>query len=255
MTKAQILDQIIEKKQEELAQLIETYKEVEKKRDQMYFEIIQEYFGGEFTLDDVYFKHDYGTSFELKRPHDQYDYDKELVTIRVREDWKTSEFINIETSMYSTNDNSQWELERLFTAGEVAKVLLDHGDDIVAKFNSYKESFSEEYSAAHKAKWACESDISKLKDEKNQTFLDIAKSLLDGEGLVFDKEKKGSIDIKWDWTIRGITSAKILSKTASGKSADIEISCYGETPRVYEKVRTSNIDVLLWQYRDYVINA
>lgn len=255
MTKAQILDQIIEKKQEELAQLIETYKEVEKKRDQMYFEIIQEYFGGEFTLDDVYFKHDYGTSFELKRPHDQYDYDKELVTIRVREDWKTSEFINIETSMYSTNDNSQWELERLFTAGEVAKVLLDHGDDIVAKFNSYKESFSEEYSAAHKAKWACESDISKLKDEKNQTFLDIAKSLLDGEGLVFDKEKKGSIDIKWDWTIRGITSAKVLSKTASGKSADIEISCYGETPRVYEKVRTSNIDVLLWQYRDYVINA
>lgn len=255
MTKAQILDQIIEKKQEELAQLIETYKEVEKKRDQMYFEIIQEYFGGEFTLDDVYFKHDYGTSFELKRPHDQYDYDKELITIRVKEDWKTSEFINIETSMYSTNDNSQWELERLFTAGEVAKVLLDHGDDIVAKFNSYKESFSEEYSAAHKAKWACESDISKLKDEKNQTFLDIAKSLLDGEGLVFDKEKKGSIDIKWDWTIRGITSAKVLSKTASGKSADIEISCYGETPRVYEKVRTSNIDVLLWQYRDYVINA
>ena len=40
--------------------------------------------------------------------------------------------------MYSTNDNSQWELERLFTAGEVAKVLLDHGDDIIAKFNSYK---------------------------------------------------------------------------------------------------------------------
>ena len=255
MTKAQILDQIIEKKQEELAQLTETYKEVEKKRDQMYFEIIQEYFGGEFTLDDVYFKHDYGTSFELKRPHDQYDYDKELITIRVKEDWKTSEFINIETSMYSTNDNSQWELERLFTAGEVAKVLLDHGDDIVAKFNSYKESFSKEYNAAHKAKWACEADISKLRDEKNQTFLDIAKSLLDGEGLVFDKEKKGSIDIKWDWTIRGITSAKILSKTASGKSADIEISCYGETPRVYEKVRTSNIEALLWQYRDYVINA
>ena len=177
MTKAQILDQIIEKKQEELAQLTETYKEVEKKRDQMYFEIIQEYFGGEFTLDDVYFKHDYGTSFELKRPHDQYDYDKELITIRVREDWKTGEFINIETSMYSTNDNSQWELERLFTAGEVAKVLLDHGDDIIAKFNSYKESFADEYKAAYEAKWTCESDISKLRNEKNQTFLEIASSL------------------------------------------------------------------------------
>lgn len=255
MTKAQIIDQIIEKKQEELATLTETFKEVEAKRDEMYFEIIKEYFGGEFTLDDVYIKHDYGTTFEVKRPHDSYDYDKELLTIRFKEDWKTGEFTDIETSMYSTNDNSQWELERLFTAGEVAKVLLDHGDDIVAKFNSYKESFSEEYGTAQKAKWACETDIQKLKDEKNQSFLDIAKGLLEGEGMTFDGDRKGEIDLRWDWTLRGITSAKILSKTASGKSADIEISQYGGEPRKYEKVRMSNIDVLLWQYRDYVINA
>ena len=255
MTKAQIIDQIIEKKQEELATLTETFKEVEAKRDEMYFEIIKEYFGGEFTLDDVYFKHDYGTTFEVKRPHDSYDYDKELLTIRFKEDWKTSEFTDIETSMYSTNDNSQWELERLFTAGEVAKVLLDHGDDIIAKFNSYRESFSEEYGAAQKAKWACETDIQKLKDEKNQSFLDIAKGLLEGEGMTFEGDRKGEIDLRWDWTLRGITSAKILSKTASGKSADIEISQYGGEPRKYEKVRMSNIDVLLWQYRDYVINA
>ncbi len=255
MTKAQIIDQIIEKKQEELALLTETFNEVEKKRDSMYFEIIQEYFGGEFTLDDVYFDHDYGTSFVVKRPHKEYNYDKEMITLRFRDDWKTGEFTNIETSMYSTNDNSQWELERLFTAGEVAKVLLDYGDDIIAKFNSYKESFKEEYSAAQKAKWLAEGDIQKLKDEKNETYLTKAKNLLEGEGLVFDKDKKGSIDLRWDWTLRGITSAKILSKTASGKSADIEISTYGETPRVYEKVRMSNIDVLKWQYRDYVINA
>lgn len=255
MTKAQIIDQIIEKKQEELATLTETFKEVETKRDQMYFEIIQEYFGGEFTLDDVYFHHDYGTTFVVKRPHKEYNYDKEMITLRFKDDWRTGEFTDIETSMYSTNDNSQWELERLVTAGEVAKVLLDHGDNILAKFNSYKESFSEEYGAAHKAKWSCEADISKLKDEKNQSFLDIAKSLLEGDGLVFDKEKKGTIDIKWDWTLRGITSAKILSKTTSGKSADIEISQYGEAPRLYEKVRMSNIDTLLWQYRDHVINA
>ena len=255
MTKAQIIDQIIEKKKEELATLTETFKKVETKRDQMYFEIIQEYFGGEFTLDDVYFKHDYGTTFVVQRPHDSYDYDKELLTIRFKEDWKTGEFTDIDTSMYSTNDNSQWELERLFTAGEVAKVLLDHGDDIIAKFNSYKESFSEEYSKARNAKWTCEGDIQKLKDEKNQTFLDIAKGLLEGEGMTFDGDRKGEIDLRWDWTLRGITSAKIISKTASGKSANIEISQWGEAPKVYEKVRTSNIDVLLWQYRDFVINA
>ena len=246
MTKAQIIDQIIEQKQKELKELTKIYVEVEKKRDAQYFEIIQEYFGGEFTLDDVYIKHDYGTSFQVTRPHDKYDYDKEILTLRFRDDWRTGEFTEVETSMYSTNDNSQWELERLVTSGEVARVLLDYGDDIIAKFNSYKESFSEEYNAAQKAKWSAEGDLQKLKDEKNQTYLDIATSLLNSDGLEFSNDKKGTIDIKWDWTLRGITSAKILSKTASGKSADIEISCYGETPRVYEKVRMSNIDALKW---------
>ena len=79
MTKAQILDQIIEKKSQELKQLTKTYVEVEKKRDAQYFEIIQEYFGGEFTLDDVYFNHDYGTTFVVKRPHKEYNYDKEMI--------------------------------------------------------------------------------------------------------------------------------------------------------------------------------
>lgn len=255
MTKAEILDQIIEKKNEELKELTKTYVEIEKIRDAQYFAIIQEYFGGEFTLDDVYFHHDYGTTFVVKRPHKEYNYDKEMITLRFKDDWKTGEFTNIETSMYSTNDNSQWELERLYTAGEVAKVLLDFGDDILAKFNTYRESFKEEYESARRAKWTAEADIQKLKDEKNQTYLDRAEALLNTEGLIFDKDKKGSIDLRWDWTLRGITSAKIISKTASGKSADIEISTYGETPRVYEKVRTSNIENLLWQYRDYVINA
>ena len=255
MTKTEILDQIIEKKSLELKELTKTYVKVEKKRDAQYFEIIQEYFGGEFTLDDVYFHHDYGTSFAVKRPHKEYNYDKEIITLRFRDDWKTGEFTDIETSMYSTNDNSQWELERLFTAGEVAKVLLDHGDDILAKFNFAKESFKEEYGAAQKAKWLAESDIQKLKDEKNESFLNIAAQKLEGEGLVFDKKLKGSLDLRWDWTLRGITSAKIISKTASGKSADIEISTHGQEPRTYEKIRMSNIDALKFQYRDYVINA
>ena len=255
MTKAQIIDQIIEKKNEELTTLNKAYKAVESKRDEKYFEIIKEYFGGEFTLDDVYFHHNYGTTFVAKRPHDQYDYDKELITLRFKDDWSTNEFINIETGMYSTNDNSQWELERLVTAGEVAKVLLDHGDDILAKFNDCREKMAKEYKIASDAKWTCESNIQKLKEEKNKTFLDIAESLLNGEGLTFNGDKKGTIDIKWDFTIRGITSAKILSKTISGKSADIEISQHGEEPRKYEKVRMSNIDSLLHQYRDKVLTA
>ena len=255
MTKAQIIDQIIEKKNEELEVVREKFNSIEKERDQKYFETIQGYFGGEFTLEDVYIKHDYSSTFIVKRPHDQYDYDKELITIRFRDDWSTGEFINIETSMYSTNDNSQWELERIYTAGEVAKVLLDHGDDILAAVNNTKDAYAEKYNEARDARWSVEADIQKLKDEKNQSYLDIAREKLNGEGLVFEGNQKGAIDLRWDFTIRGITSARILSKTASGKSAEIEIATWDNEPRTYNKVRMSNIDSLLWQYRDKVILA
>ena len=255
MTKAQIIDQIIEKKNEELEVVREKFNSIEKERDQKYFETIQGYFGGEFTLEDVYIKHDYSSTFVVKRPHDQYDYDKELITIRFRDDWNTGEFINIETSMYSTNDNSQWELERIYTAGEVAKVLLDHGDDILAAVNNTKDAYAEKYNEARDARWSVEADIQKLKDEKNQSYLDIAREKLNGEGLVFEGNQKGAIDLRWDFTIRGITSARILSKTASGKSAEIEIATWDNEPRTYEKVRMSNIEYLLTQYRDNVILA
>ena len=253
MTKAQIIDQIIEKKIEELDVVKEKFNAIEKKRDQKFFETIQGYFGGEFTLGDVYIKHDYSSTFVVKRPNPEYNYDKELITLRFRDDWRTGEFTEIETSMYSTNDNSQWELERIYTAGEVAKVLLDHGDDIIAAFNHTKDAFAEKYNKAREARWSVEADIQKLKDEKNQSYLDIAEQKLNGEGLVFEGDKKGAIDLRWDWTVSGITSARIVKKTASGKSADIEISTWGNEPRVYEKVRMSNINVLLHQYRDKVI--
>lgn len=255
MTKAEILDQIIEKKKEELKTLTNTYVEVEKKRDAQYFEIIQKYFGGEFTLDDVYFHHDYSNCFVVKRPNSLYNYDKEIITLRLRDDWKTGEFTGIDTSMYSTNDNSQWELERIYTAGEVAKVLLDFGDDILAKFNSIQDAFQEEYEEAQRVKWACEVEVEKLKAEKDNSLLEIARTKLEEEGLSFTGDKKGSIDLRWDWTLRGITAAKIIAKTASGKSADIEITQFGREPQLFEKVRMSNIESLLNQYKTFVLTS
>ena len=255
MTKTEILDQIIEKKKEELKTLTKTYVEVEKKRDAQYFEIIQKYFGGEFTLDDVYFHHDYSNCFVVKRPNSLYNYDKEIVTLRFRDDWKTGEFTGIDTSMYSTNDNSQWELERIYTAGEVAKVLLDFGDDILAKFNSIQDAFQEEYKEAQRVKWACEVEVEKLKAEKDDCELESVRTKLEEEGLTFLGDKKGSIDLRWDWTLRGIIAAKIISKTASGKSADIEITQQGKGTQIFEKVRMSNIESLLNQYRVFELTA
>jgi hypothetical protein len=159
-------------------------------------------------------------------------------------------------STYSTSAGGTWELERFAVLGKVASVIQDFQDDIIAEMDSSTDSYKDEYDTKYKEVRTLEADIQKLKDEKNNSYLDTAKKLLESkEGLKFDGQKKGSMDLRWDWTLRGISSAKILSKTASGKSADVEISTHGETPRVFEKVRMTNVENLLWQYRDYVLTA
>ena len=259
MTKIEIINEIIVKKQEELKKANTIGKKLEQTKVDVMFGVMQKYFGGEFTLDDVYIKKPTGgysgASYEVKRPNKDYNYDKELMTIRFHEDWKTSEMDSIETSLYSTSDNSQWELERIFTNGEVAKVLLDHGDDLLAEMNVVKLTNKKEIDAARTEIYKIESSITNLKTEINDIHLAEATEKLEGEGLVFGEGKKGAMDIKWDWTLRGINSAKIISKTASGKSCNIEIQAYDSEPNIYENVRMSNVDSLLWQYRDYVIKA
>ncbi len=259
MTKIEIINEIIVKKQEELKKANAIGKKLEQAKVDVMFGVMEKYFGGEFTLDDVYIKKPIGgysgTTYEVKRPNKEYNYDKELMTIRFHEDWRTNEIDSIETSLYSTSDNSQWELERIFTNGEVAKVLLDHGDDLLAEMNVVRLTNKKEIDAARTEIYKIESSISNLKSEINTIHLDEATEKLEGEGLVFGEGKKGAMDIKWDWTIRSINSAKIISKTASGKSCNIEIQSYDYDPVVYEKVRMSNVESLLWQYRDYVINA
>ena len=256
MTKAEIIDQIIEKKRELKSDAEKKYSQVKKSRDAKFLEIIEKYFGGEFTIEDAYISQKGSGSYEIMRPKPDSDYDRGLIDLRLSDNWKTGEYENLTTSVYSTSDNSDWELERLITVGEVAKVVLDFQDDIIAEFNKVRDDFKKKYENAYTKVSEIERDITSLINEKNQTYLDIAERKLESnEGLVFDKRKKGSIDIRWDWTIRGITNIKILSKTASGKSADIEISTYNETPRKFEKVRMHNVDTILWQYRDYVLTA
>ena len=259
MTKIEIINEIIVKKQEELKKANAIGKKLEQAKVDVMFSVMQKYFGGEFTLDDVYIKKPIGgysgTTYEVKRPNKEYKYDKELMTIRFNEDWRTNEIDSINTSLYSTTDNSQWELERIFTNGEVAKVLLDHGDDLLAEMNVTRLTNKKEIDAARTEIYKIEVSITNLKSEINTIYLDEATEKLEGEGLVFGEGKKGAIDIKWDWTIRNINSAKILSKTASGKSCNIEIQAYDYEPVVYEKVRMRNVEALLWQYRNYEINA
>jgi len=242
MTKAQIVDIKINKLETQLEQANEVRQEFEKARGDKYFEIIQKYFGGEFSLEDVYIKHNWGTSYEVLRPKEGYSYDKELMTIRIDDSWKTSEFEEIKTSMYSTSENGVWELERLITCGEVAKVILDFSDDIIAEFNTVRDEFKTSISESSSNVWKLERDIKQLTEDKNQFELERKMDLLETTGIEFSKPV--NLDVRWDWTVRNINKARIIAKTKSGKSASLTLeTIHGEVK--VENVRIDKINSIL----------
>ena len=259
MTKAQIIDEIIAKKQDLLSSAKKKALKIRDNRKESYYSVIQKYFEGELGIEDAYIlkpKYDGAESWEILRPHSEYSYDKELGTIRIDRPWSTDKKPStMRVSSYSTSSGGNWELQRYITLGKVAMVIQDFQDDIIAELDNVTETYKKKYNDSYNNVRAIERDVQLLLSEKNETYLGIAEKLIESkDGLKFG-EKKGSIDLRWDWTLRGISAAKIISKTASGKSADIEISTYGETPRVFEKVRMSNFENLFWQYRDYVLTA
>jgi|TARA_R110002072_G_scaffold7239_3_gene39671 hypothetical protein len=254
MTKVEIINEIISRKKEEL-QL--AYKKTEKQandRKAAALKLINEYFTPEEGITIAIGGYS-ESSFEFQRAHEDYNYLKELITLRTNEDWKTGEIKNINTSVYSTSDNSLWELERLRTVGQVAEILIDHQDDIVAGLNDIKNKLKVD----RKPEYKIENEIKALRQEINDAQLKTASDLLNGKGLEFNGQKKGCIDIRHNWPAKYIQKAKILNKTKSGLSADIELTIAytngQEDIRTYEKVRMVNVEQLLWQYRDYVINA
>lgn len=259
MTKAQIIDEIIAKKQELLSIARKKLDAVRDSRKESYYSVIQKYFKGELGIEDAYIskpKYEGTDSWEILRPNKEYSYDKEVGTIRIDRPWSSDKKpTSMRLASYSTSSGGTWELERYIILGKVALVLQDFQDDIMAELDSVTESYEKKYIKSIDAVRAIERDVQLLISEKNEHYLGIAGELIESkDGLKFG-EKKGSIDLRWDWTLRGISAAKIISKTASGKSANIEISTYDAAPRVFEKVRMSNIENLFWQYRDYVLTA
>lgn len=256
MTKIDIIKKIIETKKNELEVAYEAIKiHNETVVNPGYKAVADKYFN-DFTSEDIYTKvSNDGETVYFLRPHVDYNYDKDVMELRLSTDWKTGEYTDVRTSVYSTSDNSLWELERLQLVGQVASVLIDYKDDFMAEMMSFRTSTNKEAKQLRKVGYDIEKDIRNCEGEITSIEREETVAKLNGKGLVFGEGKKGSIDLKWNWTLRNVNSARIVSTTASGKSADIEIQSYDYKPEVYKNVRMSNIESLIWQYRDYVLKA
>ena len=259
MTKIDIITKIIETKNNELEVAYEAIKtRNETVVNPGYKAIVDKYFN-DFTNEEIYTKvSNDGELVTFLRPHVDYNYPKDLMDLRLRTDWKTGEITDVHTSVYSTSDNSVWELERLQLIGQMASILIDYKDDFMAEMMSFKEACKKESKAVRQVGYDIEKDIRECNKEIDRMHTEAAEELLNGEGLEFST-KLASVDISWNNNVRRVRKARIVGKTPSGKSADLEVTTsYGDNQEnvyLFKKVRMTNLSTLVSQYKSYVINA
>ena len=203
MTKIEIIEKKIEKDQITLKKLRDKEHEIEKARIEKWTEMYNRYFKDAIMEGDTL---EVSNSYVyFKRFKEDYNYHKEIISLNVRvKSWRDDEADSIETSFYSTNDNSDYELKRMITIGRVGMVVLDFKDDIIAEYNSIRNSFKDKLSKARKDVSHLNHEISKLSTEisriKDQEVLD----RLSNDGVEFEVDKENlyklpSLSVRWNW--------------------------------------------------------
>lgn len=269
--KIELIQKLIAKDQDSLGKLRKKRHVLEKARIEKWEEMYNRYFkdaimeGDEIEVSDSY--------IYFKRFNEEYNYHKEMISLNIRaKSWRDEEADSIETSFYSTNDNSDFELKRMITIGRIGMVILDFKDDIIAEYNSIKEGFRGKLKKAGTDVSHLDHKISGLSREIEQIKEKAVLAKLNGDGVEFKVDKKDlynlpTLSVRWNWDVRYIKKIKVLSETKSGKSVDIEVetcsnqwdyeteeSVFKTNVRKFERVRRDKVDSLVTWNREKVIN-
>ena len=270
MTRITILEQKLNQLQEELQSFGEVRVTLENDRKDKLSKVINQYF--EETLEQGDELEVYNSNVYFKRPQEGYNYNKEILALYFRTSgYATQHASQIQTSFYSTTDNSEFELRRMVLLGKVGQIILDFGDDILAAYNQVIDDTKDAIKEADKKVW----DVEKQIREVNNQIREIEKqNLLDkvnNEGIEFDvKEGKDyrslpNIELRHNHIVYYVKGLKIVSKTPSGKSADIRLTTVnniwnpetqsyelGQRVEVYNKVRMDKIEQFLQYYSNRI---
>jgi hypothetical protein len=107
---------------------------------------------------------------QFTRPELGYNYNKQVLDLYFKnEHWSSQTATQIQTSFYSTTDNSEFELRRMILIGKVGQIVLDQSQDILHQFNTIKSDTQAEISKARTAEWDLEremTNINKIPDPK-----------------------------------------------------------------------------------------
>ena len=250
--------------------------EVIKSRDQVQKDQLLEYFGEVLTEsgDEIYVSRD-RVEFRRIDPTSTSKWKKEILTLYFKsKDWRSSEINQIDTSFYSTSDNSLFELQRMLLIGKVGEILIDHSDDIIAGHNKITSDYAGTLRKAEMAVQELELVLrafgKEIEDIENKVIQDkIDTGCVEFKMRDDNPRTLPNLDIRWDWDLNNIQKIEILSKTASGLSANIKVKrCFkqydydnedeGVTKLIYQedtfdKVRMSKINHMISWNKEIIV--
>ena len=244
-----------DKLQAKLDKLQEKDRVVRNAKSEALSDTLRSYFEGtegiETNLVDLRYESSYGSSMEITAQGNAYEKEvwneekeeyevetryrrNEVCTVKVKEysRWDNDEdtgehFIDLGISTYSSSDNySEFNLERMLFTGQVAMIIKDFKDDILADMNKVYKKHNK---LTHKS-WDKVTEIKKqiqdIEDQRSSFKNDsIIEDLKNGIKLLGDK--KAYIQERFDYGTGSIVAAKITRMSYSGKSADLEVEVSG----------------------------
>ena len=250
--------------------------EIHKNRDQSQKDQLMEYFGEVLTEsgDEMNVSRD-RVEFRRIDPSSTSKWKKEILTLYFKsKDWRSSEINQIDTSFYSTSDNSLFELQRMLLIGKVGEILIDHSDDIIAGHNKITSDYAGTLRKAEMAVQELELVLrafgKEIEDIENKVIQDkIDTGCVEFKMRDDNPRTLPNLDIRWDWDLNNIQKIEILSKTASGLSANIKVKrCFkqydydnedeGVTKLIYQedtfdKVRMSKINHMISWNKEIIV--
>jgi len=270
MTRTELLQQKVDQLKEQLQFSNDIRRIIEEQKIDQLSRMYHEYFEEVLEEGDEIEARADGVKF--LRPQEGYNYNKELLNLYFRtKNWREDEADEIQTSFYSTSENSEFELRRMVLIGKVGQIVLGFYDDILAAYNQVQDQFKDALSKQMKEVFGLEREIREVNEQIRLIEKENLFSKLENEGIEFEVPENKSInelpniDVRFDWTIFNVKVIKIIKKTTSGKSADIELKTMSnvwnpdtqsynekEQIKVVEKVRMNNVERFLQYYSNRI---
>ena len=150
------------------------------------------------------------------------DRNKEIFSINFYERYRGDAELSL--SYYSTNTNSEFELNRLVFLGRAAGIVKSNSERILKDISDARKSDLERENELYRIQDGYEKEkrsYQKANDERRKTEIELS---LRGEGVIFDKEVW--FGFKRNYTNR-IKSIKILEVSKSGKTCTVEYVTVG----------------------------